>query len=289
MRYNSSMLQVFELLPMWYQYSVLFLFGLIIGSFLNVVIYRYHTGKSLNGHSHCLSCGHTLRWFELFPLVSYLCLFGRCHSCGSRIPARYFVVELTTAILFVLLFTQLSIGLVLLFSLVLISVLMIVAVYDYYHMIIPDTLVISMGVLSIVYYLLMYGMKWDTSVFLSHFGAAVGAFLFYGGLWFVSKGRWIGFGDAKLAIPLGFILGTPAVFSFVVLSFWVGAFISVGLIVLPALFHIVRSHCSSQPVVNYSKYFTMKSEVPFAPFMIVAFLLVYMYQFDVLELMATFI
>jgi len=55
-----------------------------------------------------------------------------------------------------------------------------------------------------------------------------GAFLLYGGLWFVSKGRWIGFGDAKLAIPLGFILGAPAVFTFVVFSFWIGGYCECG-------------------------------------------------------------
>ena len=282
-------MELFTLLPAWYQCTIIFLFGLIIGSFLNVVIYRYHTSRSLNGHSHCLSCGETLRWYELFPLVSYVCLFGRCRTCGCKIPARYFVVELSTALLFLLAFIYVPWGLLVPFSLLLIAVLMVIAVYDIYHMVIPNQLVwISCG-FAAVYFLLEYGLVWNMSIFLAHAGAALGAFLFYGGLWFVSKGRWIGFGDAKLAIPLGFMLGIPGAFSFVVFSFWTGAIISLGLMGVPALFRIIRAHCSSMPVVNYSKYFTMSSEVPFAPFMIAAFLLVYIFGFDVISLVSSLI
>jgi len=278
-----------ELLPVWYQYTLVGLLGLIIGSFLNVVIYRYHTGKSLNGHSHCLSCGNTLRWYELFPLVSYLFLRGKCRVCGCAIPVRYFLVEFTTAGLFLLMFMQFSFGLPLLLSMLLVSVLMVVAVYDIYHMVIPDELVVTMSVLAVVYYVLEYGFTWNTTAFLSHAGAALGAFLFYGGLWLVSKGRWIGFGDAKLAIPLGFILGAPAVYSFIVFSFWIGAIVSLLILGFTALVRIIKAHYAFGMVVNYSKYFTMKSEVPFAPFMIAAFLLVYMYHVSAIALIASFI
>ena len=275
-----------EMLPLWYQYVLVGGVGLIIGSFLNVVIYRYHTGKSLNGHSHCLSCGQTLRWYELFPLVSYVCLRGRCGACGCKIPLRYFLVELSTAVLFVLLFSKFGLGAFLLFSFVMVAMLMVVAVYDIYHMVIPDELVLMMSALSVVYYLLTYGLTWSTPIFLAHASAALGAFLFYGGLWFVSKGRWIGFGDAKLAIPLAFMLGPWATFTFIVFSFWVGAIISVGILAVPSLIAFIKKCCSTNGVVNSSKSFTIKSEVPFAPFMIVAFLLVYIYQLDVLTLMA---
>jgi len=284
--YIIALLEVF---PVWYQYALVALLGLIVGSFLNVVIYRYHTGKSLSGHSHCLSCGHTLRWYELFPLVSYLCLFGRCGSCGCTIPLRYFLVELSTAILFVSLLVHMSLSPLFLFSMVLVSVLMVIVVYDIYHMIIPNELVVGTSILAVFNFILQYGFSWDTEILLSHVGAALGVFFFYGGLWFVSKGRWIGFGDAKLAIPLGFIVGIPGVFTFVVFSFWIGAIVSLGLLGIPAIFHLVKAHCASCPVVNYSKYFTMKSEVPFAPFMIASFLLVYICNFDVLQLMASFI
>ncbi len=278
------MLQVFELLPLWYQYSVIIIFGLIIGSFLNVIIYRYHTGKSLNGHSHCMSCGHQLRWYELFPLVSYMGLRGRCRECRCRIPSRYFWVELLTAGLFALMLQTFSIGGLFFFSLVLIAVLIVITVYDIYHLIIPNELVGVLSVLALGYYVLLYGFNWNTNIVLSHIAGALGAFIFYGSLWLVSKGRWIGFGDAKLAIPLGFMLGASASFSFVVLSFWVGAVLSVLLMCIPVGWHKVQNCCAKNRVANYTKSFTMKSEVPFAPFIIIAFLLVFLYQIDVLQM-----
>ena len=281
-------MELFISLPFWYQSMMVFLLGLIIGSFLNVVIYRYHTGKSLSGHSHCLSCGHTLRWYELFPLASYLCLRGRCKSCGCTIPARYFLVEIATALLFLLAFLQFKVSVPFVFSLVLIAVLMVVAVYDMYHMIIPNELVLTVSALAAVHYFIMNGLSWDQEVFLSHAGAALGSFIFYGGLWFVSKGRWIGFGDAKLAIPFGFILGASATFSVIVFSFWIGAVLSLLLMSVPALFKSIKKRCAGVTVVYTSKSFTMKSEVPFAPFMIIAFLLVYLYEFDVLSLVSSF-
>ncbi len=279
----------FSQLPGWYQASIIFLLGLIVGSFLNVVIYRYHTGKSLNGHSHCLSCGMTLQWFELFPVLSYVMLRGKCRHCGCRIPFRYALVEISTAVLFLGAFLQFSITPLLLFSLFLFSLLIIIAVYDWYHMIIPNQLVWYLSALALVYYLLQYGFVYDTTILLNHTLAALGAFLFYGGLWCVSKGRWIGFGDAKLALPLGFILGIPSVFSFVVLSFWVGAIISVGIMGFPVLWHKLQQRYTTQVVVKYSKSFTIKTEVPFAPFMVIAFLLVYLYNISVIALTSLFI
>ena len=121
-------------------------------------------------------------------------------------------------------------------------------------------------------------------------------------LWFISKGRWIGFGDAKLAIPLAFMLGVPEVYSFVVLSFWIGAILSLALLLALYIRHQVKKaslynklsrakmgNYTKPAIALYSKSFTMKSEIPFAPFMVVAFLVVYLYEVNVLSLIATFI
>lgn len=283
------MFELIGLLPQWYQYTFIVILGLILGSFLDVVATRFHTGKSINGRSRCLSCGHTLSWFELFPVLSYLILLGRCKQCRSYISVRLLLVELVTAAVFLLIYMQVPLGWLLPLSLLLASVLLVVTIYDINHMVIPNQLVVVTSVLAFVHFMFSYGLVWNREAFVSHAGAALGAFLFYGGLWFVSKGRWIGFGDAKLAIPLGFILGIPAVFSFVVFSFWIGAIVSLCILGFPLLVHTIRSYCSSGLVVNYSRYFTMKSEVPFAPFMILAFLLVYLYHVDVIQLTALFI
>ena len=284
-----------DLLPLWYQFSIIFVFGLLIGSFLNVVMYRFHTGRSLSGHSHCLSCGTSLRWFELFPLLSYLALRGKCRSCGCHIPIRYFLLELATALLFLLIYIQFGISVLSGVTVLLGVILLMITVYDLYHMVIPDELVIAVGGLGLVHFALTHytGFIWEDV--LMHLLAAAGAFGFYGGLWFVSKGRWIGFGDAKLAIPLGFILGPMATFSFVVLSFWVGAAVSILILLLPRVRHIASylstavwnlgRTCPQGSVVNSRRYFTMKSEVPFAPFMVIAFLLVYVCGVHVLDIM----
>ncbi len=288
-----------DILPLWYHYTIVGVFGLIVGSFLNVVIYRFHTGKSLSGSSHCLSCGTPLRWFELFPLLSYIFLRGRCRSCGCAIPIRYFLVESTTALLAVLIFVKFSYTILAGIIFLLGVVLLMITVYDIYHMVIPDELVIATTFCAALYMgYTTYG-HFSSSMLVEHCLAAGGAFAFYGCLWLVSKGRWIGFGDVKLALPLGFMLGPVGAFSFVVLSFWVGAVVSIGILAYPrvhagvvwATQHLQRlcSTCPHTHVAKYPRYFTMKSEVPFAPFMVVAFLLVFLCDVYVLQLMATII
>lgn len=265
----------------YYLAATVFVFGAIIGSFLNVVIYRFHTGKSLNGSSHCLSCLQPLLWYELFPLLSYLCLRGRCRTCQAYIPPRYFVVELLTACTFLQLYYLME-PLVATFLLAIIAaILIVIAVYDVYHFIIPNELVLllSFGVAAYVGYDVVESGEWTALLPASL--SALGAFLFYAGLWKVSEGRWIGFGDAKLAIPLGFFASFPAVFSTIVLSFWVGAAVSVSLLLVQKLLER-----GQRPLQFFGTPLTMKSEIPFAPFLIIGFILSTIYGVDVLELIA---
>lgn len=267
------------LLPMSWLYVMAFGFGVIVGSFLNVYIYRFHTGKSLGGSSHCLSCGTDLRWYELFPLFSYLGLCGRCHTCGCGIPARYFLVELVTGLLFVL---SLTVSLDLLNVLLLwfiCAVLVVITVYDLYHFIIPDSLTFTLTILVSV--LIGYGYLVAPTQIDSLIPrvlaalAGAGFFLF---LWLISKGRWLGFGDVKLAIPLGLLVGSAQVFSFVVLSFWIGAVISLLLLGWQKISRGQSSlHLPGQAL-------TMKSAVPFAPFLVASSLVILFTNFNVLEL-----
>ncbi len=267
----------FELLPLWYQYSVVFIFGLIIGSFLNVVIYRLNTGRSLSGHSHCMSCGKTLHWYELVPLVSYLLQRGRCRGCSSLVPARYFVCELLTGVVFLLTYQAIGDLFMVAISCVLFAVLIVTFFYDIDHLIIPDRMVIVTSVLAVG---IVLAKTHEPMQLAMHAAAAIGAFSFFGGLWLVSKGRWIGLGDAKLAAPLAFILGPVGTFSFIVFSFWIGSVIS--LVVLGILRLLQRG----QQYLRIHRFrFTMKSEVPFAPFIIASFLIVYLYAINAIELL----
>ncbi len=276
-------MEILALLPLWYQYLLVGLFGLIIGSFLNVYIYRLHTGRSLSGSSHCLSCGAPLRWFELFPVISYLALRGRCRTCGSYIPFRYVLVELLTMGLFVLVFSFVPLGWPLLLWFALAGVLVVIVVYDLYHLIIPNELVVAVLGLALLIFAATYQWLWFGAIIFEHAMAALGAFAFYGGLWFLSSGRWIGLGDAKLALPLAFVLGPWATFSFIILSFWIGAGVSVLLLLLQRLLKRGQHRLS-----KYGVTITMKSEVPFAPFLVLSFLTVALWHVDVLSLIGTF-
>ncbi len=159
------------------------------------------------------------------------------------------------------------------------AVLIVIAVYDLYHFVIPNELVLLLGVIAVAEsgYRLYEGMAY--TALLNPVLSALGAFMFFASLWKFSKGRWIGFGDAKLAIPLGFMAGFPAVFSLVVLSFWIGAVLSVALLGLQQLSH--RGKLSLQ---FYGAELTMKSEIPFAPFLILGFILSTIYRIDVLTI-----
>jgi len=268
------------LVPFYWQVAMVFIFGSIIGSFLNVVLYRLHTGKSLAGHSHCLSCGHNLTALELVPLLSYVGLRGRCFSCRSYIPARYFLVELLTGCLFVTVWLV-FVGVVpILLAWLVVAALVVVAVYDLRHFIIPDELVLALLVLALAqngYYLWLTNKSW--LVVYNLLGAGLGAAFFFL-IWHFSKGKWIGFGDVKLAFPLGLLVGYVGVFSMIALAFWVGAAVSLLLLLGQ---HLAKR---GQLPLRFRRYqLTMKSAVPFAPFLIIGFLLVWLWQIDAIALL----
>ncbi len=256
-------------------------FGVIIGSFLNVYLYRFHTGKSLMGSSHCLSCGTPLKAYELVPLLSYLVLRGKCRTCQSFIPTRYLQVELLTGLLFVGVALTSFTWLTKLHFFAFVSLLVVVAVYDLYHMIIPDELVVALLVVVLSNQLYLHIIGVPLSTFAWNIVAALGASLFLMLLWRVSKGTWIGFGDVKLVIPLSLAIGYSAVFSMVVLSFWIGAVVGVGLL----LWQKIRLR--GQPHLRFlPRELTMKSAVPFAPFLILGFLAVFFFEIDVIRLLS---
>lgn len=261
-------------------YIMAFVTGTMIGSFLNVVIYRLHTGKSLNGRSHCMTCGTHLMWYELFPLFSYLALTGKCRTCRAYIPSRYFMVELLTGLGYLLLWYCFSTNLVLFFiNAVLISVLIALAVYDVRHTIIPDELTLTVGGIALVLLGYEYIVTRDPMMLIFDVLGGIAAACFFGGLWYISKGRWLGFGDAKLALPLGVIAGIYGVFSMVVLSFWIGAIISLSIL---GLQHLIKKGKTS--LLFPRSPLTIKSEVPFAPFLIVGFLLVHLFHADIFDI-----
>ena len=127
-----------------------FVLGTVIGSFLNVVIYRFNTGMSLAGRSRCLSCGTRLSWRELVPIISYLMQRGRCRSCRARVASQYLAVEMLTGVLFALIaHLFLFDTLLLLLNLGIAALLVVTVVYYLRHTIIHDGFVRCLFALSI--------------------------------------------------------------------------------------------------------------------------------------------
>jgi len=243
-----------------------FIFGLIIGSFLNVVILRYNTGRTLSGRSLCFSCGKKLHWYELVPVLSFIIQRGKCRGCRARISWQYLMVELLTGLLFALIYWQVGgqIWLLLLYWLVA-SLIVVITVYDFKHQIIPDHFVFTLIALGLFKVFFSDVVPW--------WGLAGGVAMALPllALWAISRGRWLGFGDVKLALGLGLFLGLTGGLSALVLSFWLGA--GIGLILIA---------WGKTGLWRRRKSYTMKSEVPFAPFLILGFWLVFFLAIDVL-------
>jgi len=264
-------------LPLWYLLTVVAILGAVMASFGNVVAYRLHTNASLNDRSRCFSCGQTLRWYELVPLVSYVALRGRCRCCRSRIPTRDVVVEVVSAVGYVVVFLTAPTLFLVVLNWALFTTLLIIATYDITHYIIPDELVCIVGGLGVAVFTLRH---WpitlsDGLALVSTLAIAAGL---YAALWKVSGGRWLGFGDVKLAAVLAPFLHFEAAFTMVVLSFWIGAAVGVGLLGVSWLQRLYARWVPAREAL------TLKSEIPFAPFIVVAFLVVYMYDVSVLSL-----
>jgi prepilin signal peptidase PulO-like enzyme (type II secretory pathway) len=249
--------------------GIFFVFGLIIGSFLNVVILRLNTGRSFDGRSGCMSCMHKLSWYELIPVFSFLGLGGRCKDCKSKISIQYPLVEFITGVIFALLFFKFQelfyynifvFGFTFFYYAFAFSLLFVITVYDLRHKIIPDSLAIIFGLLAFLGLFLFNNTIFSFHIpTLADFSAGFLIALPFALFWFVSSGRWMGLGDAKLAVGLGWLLGMSQVFSATVIAFWIGAIIGLLLVI-------------------FSKRYGMKSEIPFAPYLVLGGLLVFLFE-----------
>lgn len=260
-----------------------FILGAIIGSFLNVVALRYNTGRlrdalSAKGRSVCLSCNKTLHWHELIPVFSFLFQKGKCRGCQTKISWQYPVVEVITGAVFSIVYLRATtLGLPLsaqIWADAFFSLLIIISIYDIRHTIIPDGLVYTFAFLALVRLAwLSYTVNLATGMtVISGWDFAAGPLLFlpFLILWLVSRGRWIGLGDGKLALGIGWFLGLSNGISAIVLAFWLGAVVSV------ILLGISRFHLN------------MKSEIPFAPFMILATFIVFITHISPMAIVSFF-
>lgn len=230
---------------------ILFIFGIAIGSFLNVVALRYDgehflfNTTEIGGRSHCPHCHKTLQWFELFPVVSYIVLGGRCRNCKAKIGIQYPIVELISGIIFVAVPLQLS-GMPTISSVIWIIALEILLLMSYIDIllgIIPDELNIALGLVAIA-------DIWITAQYGDHLLGAVVAVALFGGIVAATRGKGMGMGDVKLALPLGLLFGWPDIAMIAVLAFIIGGIFGLG-------------------AIAFGKK-TMKGALPFGPFLALA-------------------
>ncbi len=264
-------------------YLALFLLGLCFGSLVNAFVWRLHETANtkslkrkkelsiLHGRSMCVHCRHTLAWYDLVPVLSWLSLGGKCRYCKKPIHFQYPLVELITAVLFVLsyMYRPHSYGIYgfILFALWLILLVgfMALIVYDIRWMLLPNSIVFPLTGVAVFHTLVLAIDKQDLDVVI---GAVMGL-MSVGGLFYVlfqySKGKWIGGGDVKLGFLLGLLAG----------GLLEGLMVVFVASLLGTLFAL--------PAIALKKQ-TISNRIPFGPFLITSLIIVYLFGSMIMSL-----
>jgi leader peptidase (prepilin peptidase)/N-methyltransferase len=257
------------------KFVILVLLGLCFGSFVNALVYRLHEQKRtkknknlsvLHGRSMCVHCHHTLAWYDLLPVISWLSLRGRCRYCHKPISIQYPLVEIMLATLFVLSYVYFPYQLsdirhqiLFVFWLVFLTGFMAMGVYDLRWMILPDKLTYPLTGLAAIQVIVQAVIAQDYGIIA---GAGLGLFSvggFFYVLFQVSNGKWIGGGDVKL----GFLLGLLA-----------GGLIEGLMVVFVAS---LLGTLAMVPLLIARKQ-TLQKRIPFGPFLIAATIIVYLFS-----------
>lgn len=247
-----------------------FIFGAVIGSFLNVVSLRWNTGMGVKGRSKCFSCGKGLVWHELIPIFSFAAQKGRCKKCKSKISWQYPVVEFLSGAVFTLIFVKfppvdVAAAITTLLYLLITALLIVITVYDIRHKIIPDGLSYTFAAIAFVGLFFGGATVFHLPLLINVLAGPLCA-LPFALLWAISKGQWMGLGDAKLMLGIGWTLGFVAGVSSIVLAFWIGAVVSV--VWMLVMFRKIKG--------GY--------EIPFAPYLILGMYIVLLFGVSVIDL-----
>jgi len=263
-------------------YLFLFLLGLSVGSFLNVVIDRIPQGKSfIKGRSYCDYCRHQLAWSDLIPILSFLLLGSRCRYCRNSISWQYPLVELITGLLFVFAYSysyspEISLnqslatlplpppsrspfghleGVFIAYLFIIVSGLIVIFFIDLKNRIIPDQVLLLLLIVSLIYLVLF-----QSQMLLNHLLSGIILFIIFLALVVATRGKGMGLGDVKFSFIMGLLLGFPKIIVAFYLSFLTGAIFSLILVILGKK--------------------KMKSTIPFGPFLAVSTLIALFYGQD---------
>ena len=270
-------------------YFLLFLFGASIGSFACVVVARYQISSPWSGRSKCMACDKNLAWYELIPIFSFLFLQGQCSKCKVKIDREYLWTEIIAGLLAVLtyqillkdyfefIFSQINWGIIItgilfaIFYTFLLALFLIIILYDLKHKIVPlffSLCIIIIGVVFTVFravFEINNIYNFHTIIYwldiFSGFLVALPFFLFF----ILSKGKAVGGGDILLYFGIGSLAGFIYGVSIFFISIWLGAFLALILIYI-------------------HKDYNRKSQIPFAPFILIATILVLFWKIDLVSL-----
>ncbi|NLX62921.1 MAG: prepilin peptidase [Tissierellia bacterium] len=241
----------------------IFLLGTIIGSFLNVCIYRIPNNKSIvYPGSRCPACSTPLKWYDLVPILSFLQLKGKCRYCREKISPRYPIVELLSGTIYLFLYIKSGLGINFIYYGFLISILIIITFIDVDYQIIPNTLTLLIFILDILYKFmnfLIYNLPLNL---INHLLGLIVGFILFLLIFILSKGG-MGGGDVKLMGVFGFTLGIPRIFLNIFLSFVLGGIISIFLLA----FKIKKR----------------KDPIAFGPFLIIGFLVSLFWGYEIID------
>ena len=190
-----------------YIYIIIFIFGSIMGSFLNVLAVRLSNNESIiYPRSHCHNCNHKLKWYELIPIISYIIQKGKSRCCHTRIPISYLIVEIVTGALYCTAYHSFGFTNELIISLIFISSLIVVIISDIEYMIILDEVIASSCIIIIILYLSLFGLEFTVNKILSAILAFITMYVIKLIGDHLFKRESMGGGDIKLMFLFGLVM-----------------------------------------------------------------------------------
>ena len=264
------------------------LLGIVLGSFINALSFRYGTGVGLGGRSRCMHCRHTLKALDLVPILSYLYLGGKCRYCGSKIALQYPLVEFAGGVLSLAAFILNPAIPAYALALLMWMTLLFAVVYDLRHLSLPIPALWIVGTSGLFSTFVSCGASGFCAI------AAPSALALLAGplvasplLLFsaVSGGRLMGWGDGLLVIGLGWFVGITAGFTALCFAFWSGAVVGLALIGMSRLAAQRKRRSKGHASGKGAHGFTMVSEIPFAPFLLFGFAVVYFFRIDLFSIL----
>lgn len=240
-------------------FIIFFILGLIVGSFLNVVVYRLRIFDTIMGRSICPHCKNQISWYDNIPLLSFILLRAKCRNCEGQISWQYPLVEFFTGIIFVLvgyyffdpayILSWWETG----FYLIIFSLFMVLLAYDWLYLEVPILIFwIILGIIGVNFIYNFYqefnqGIRFFDMSWINYLMGGLVAWGFFFGLVFFSKEKWMGWGDVYVGLLAGLILGWPLILFGLLISFTIGAIYSIFIIIV--------------------KKGNLKSQIPFIPFL----------------------